>query len=213
MTIEVFVETGTSKVFASAVAWPGWARSAKDVDGAIAALVEYGPRYKAAVKKRIALPKGASDVTIVQRVKGDSNTDFGVPGSPAVDHDVVDAGELKRLVSILEASWSAFDAAAAAAKGKTLAKGPRGGGRTVAKIVDHQREAERAYVTKLGGSAPKTAGVAELRAAFLDALEARNRGDLPEVGPRGGARWTAAEAVRRSAWHALDHAWEIEDRS
>jgi hypothetical protein len=213
MTIEVFVETGRSKVFASAVAWPGWARSAKDVDGAIAALVEYGPRYKAAVKKRIALPKSASDVTIVQRVKGDSNTDFGVPGSPGTDHEIVDARELRRLASILEASWSAFDAAAAAAKGTTLAKGPRGGGRTVAQIVDHQREAERAYLAKLGGSGPKTAGAAELRAAFLDALEARNGGDLPEVGPRGGARWTAAEAVRRSAWHALDHAWEIEDRS
>ena len=28
----------------------------------------------------------------------------------------------------------------------------------------------------------------------------------------GGERWPALFAVRRSAWHALDHAWEIEDR-
>jgi len=213
MTTEVFVEAGKSKVFAIALDWPGWARSAKDVDGAIAALIDYGPRYKAAIKKRIALPNSAGDVKIVERVKGDSNTDFGVPGSPKIDRDDIDGRELKRLIAILEASWAAFDAAAEMAKGKTLTKGPRGGGRPLAKIVDHHLEGEHAYLNKLGGSAPKDAGIDAVRAAFLDALEARHRGDLPDKGPRGGARWTAPEAVRRSAWHALDHAWEIEDRS
>jgi len=43
-------------------------------------------------------------------------------------------------------------------------------------------------------------------------LQARARGELPELGPRGGKRWPAPYAIRRSAWHALDHAWEIEDR-
>jgi hypothetical protein len=146
-------------------------------------------------------------------VQGGSGTDFGVPSSPEADHDAIDAKELRRLIDILEASWAAFDAAAAAAKGKALRKGPRGGGRTLAKIVEHQLEAERAYLAKLGGTAPKGASADAVRAAFLDALEARHRGDLPDTGPRGGARFTAPEAVRRSAWHALDHAWEIEDRS
>jgi hypothetical protein len=40
----------------------------------------------------------------------------------------------------------------------------------------------------------------------------RNAGELPDFGPRGGERWPALFAIRRSAWHALDHAWEIEDR-
>jgi hypothetical protein len=48
--------------------------------------------------------------------------------------------------------------------------------------------------------------------AFVEAVFARARGDLPDTGPRGGRRWPAAFAIRRSAWHALDHAWEIEDR-
>ena len=31
--------------------------------------------------------------------------------------------------------------------------------------------------------------------------------------PLADRRWTARYAARRIAWHALDHAWEIEDRS
>jgi hypothetical protein len=210
VTIDVWIEKGKTRVFALAVEWPGWARSAKSEADAIDALIEYGPRYKAAVKKRIALPKSASDINVVERAKGDSSTDYGVPGSPKSDTAAVSTSELKRLVAIVEASWAAFDGAVKKAKGTTLAKGPRGGGRTLAKIVDHHDDdGLRAYTNKLGGDAKAP----DIRRAFLDALEARNRGDLPDKGPRGGARWTALEAVRRAAWHALDHAWEIEDRS
>jgi hypothetical protein len=46
----------------------------------------------------------------------------------------------------------------------------------------------------------------------LTSLEAAARGELPRVGPRGGLRWTPRFYVRYSAWHILDHAWEIEDR-
>jgi hypothetical protein len=35
---------------------------------------------------------------------------------------------------------------------------------------------------------------------------------LPAAGPRGGKIWSVRYFVRRTAWHALDHAWEIEDR-
>ena len=31
--------------------------------------------------------------------------------------------------------------------------------------------------------------------------------------PIAGKRWPLRYAARRIAWHALDHAWEIEDRS
>jgi hypothetical protein len=30
--------------------------------------------------------------------------------------------------------------------------------------------------------------------------------------PIPDAKWPAAYAARRIAWHALDHAWEMEDR-
>ena len=37
---------------------------------------------------------------------------------------------------------------------------------------------------------------------------------LPSDGsPLAGRSWTARYAARRIAWHALDHAWEMEDRS
>lgn len=212
--IDVQLEAGSKFVFATAVEWPGWSRRGRDDDTAIEALVAYGPRYKAAIGKRFALPRSADDVRVVERAKGGANTDFGtLAEGPSADAEPVDGRELKRLVAILEASWRAFDEAADAARGTRLTTGPRGGGRALAKIVEHQRDAERGYLSKLGGSAPASASPEAVRAAFLDALEARQRGDLPDVGPRGGARWTPAQAVRRSAWHALDHAWEIEDRA
>jgi hypothetical protein len=52
-----------------------------------------------------------------------------------------------------------------------------------------------------------------VRRAFLDAAASRARGEVLDQGPRGGLRWSARYAIRRSAWHSLDHAWEIEDRS
>jgi hypothetical protein len=35
---------------------------------------------------------------------------------------------------------------------------------------------------------------------------------LPAAGPRGGKIWTVRTFIRHASWHALDHAWEIEDR-
>lgn len=47
------------------------------------------------------------------------------------------------------------------------------------------------------------------RAAFLDALRAARE---PQVDLKTKS-WPWRYAARRVAWHALDHAWEIEDRS
>ena len=204
--MDVFVEVGVKRVFATAIDWPGWTRDAKTEEDAIARLLDYRDRYEAAIGKKVRV----GTVDVVERRKGDASTDFGVAASPSVDAEDVDARQLERLISILDSSWSAFDAAVAAAKGRTLAKGPRGGGRTLAKIVEHHdRDGLRAYVMKLGGDTKHP----DLRVALLDALEGRRRGDIPERGPRGGTRWTPRQAIRRAANHALDHAWEIEDRS
>ena len=53
----------------------------------------------------------------------------------------------------------------------------------------------------------------EVRTAVQEALTRAVQDGLPEAGPRGGAIWPPRYFVRRTAWHALDHAWEIEDRS
>ena len=47
-----------------------------------------------------------------------------------------------------------------------------------------------------------------MRAAMLDVL-----GSPSDGSPIADRRWTARYAAGRIAWHALDHAWEMEDRS
>jgi len=42
--IRVVVEGGAKRVFASAVDWPGWARSGRDEAAALEALLAYAPR-------------------------------------------------------------------------------------------------------------------------------------------------------------------------
>jgi hypothetical protein len=55
--------------------------------------------------------------------------------------------------------------------------------------------------------------MATVRATALDALAARVQGK-PVADPRETKRpWSPRYFARRSAWHVLDHAWEIEDRS
>ena len=50
--------------------------------------------------------------------------------------------------------------------------------------------------------------VAELRRRMLEVIAAPSDGS-----PLAGKKWPVRYAARRVAWHALDHAWEIEDRS
>jgi hypothetical protein len=155
-------------------------------------------------------------VNVVERLEGNATTEFGAPGViPDLDRAAASHDELDRQISLLKASWRAFDFAAKAADGKELApSGPRGGGRALDKIRDHVRGAEVSYTNGVGGKVPggESAAWPVVQGAFIEALGARARGEVPDRGPRGGQRWPARYAVRRSAWHALDHAWEIEDR-
>jgi hypothetical protein len=220
---DVVVERGSKRTFASALAWPGWSRSARDEDGALEALVAYGPRYAEVLRPaRIAFrsPKDTAGLTVVERVEGDAGTDFGAPSIAAkAEAGPVDPKELRRLRSVLEATWSAFDAAADAARGKKLRTGPRGGGRSLQKIVAHVLSSDASYVRRIAGHPPNVNerdpwGAAEnLRAAIAEALERGVRDGVPERGPRGGKMMTIRYFVRRSAWHVLDHTWEIEDRT
>ena len=121
-------------------------------------------------------------------------------------------------IGLLGAAWEALDRAVEGAAGLALRMGPRGGGRDLVKMVAHVLGAEQAYVRSLGAATPRLPSDpfearGPLRSAAIDALRARVRGDVPDFGERGGRRWQARYFVRRAAWHVLDHAWEIEDRS
>jgi len=214
--LRVVLEVAPKRSFASAIDWPGWSRGAKTADEALEALLAYAPRY-APVAKRAKVtfspPATERGIEIVERQKGGAGTEFGVPSSTArPESDPLPTRELNRLIALLEASWATFDAAARRAEGKTLTLGPRGGGRQVPKMIEHVREAESAYVHQLGTKASGQS-MPELRRSFVEALRLLAGGEALPTPNMVKKPWMPRYAVRRSAWHALDHAWEIEDRS
>jgi hypothetical protein len=219
--LPVYVEVGGRRVFAGALAWPGWSRSGRDEEAALEVLVAYGSRYRRALGRRaqaqgLELPADVAALRVVERLKGDATTDFGAPGaSPRADQAALDEAAAERLAGLLEACWAAFDRTAGRHAGARLRKGPRGGGRELDAIVEHVRDAEGAYVAKLGGVVERAADdpMMAVRAGFLEAYRLRVVGGPPTRPRRSGTMWSPAFAVRRSAWHALDHAWEIEDRA
>jgi len=225
-SVAVYLEVRKKRTLAGAIEWPGWCRGGRDEEGALQALMEYGPRYGRVLHGtglRFQAPKDTSAFTVTERVVGNATTDFGAPDvPPANDTNAVDDAELRRLQEILKASWGELDAAARAAEGKVLRKGPRGGGRELAGIVEHVLGAEASYLRSLGGKLERTGdkedgdgtsrAVKRQREAILKTLEAAAHGEIAPQGPRGGARWTPRFFVRRAVWHILDHVWEIEDR-
>ncbi|MBI2773169.1 MAG: hypothetical protein HYX56_01565 [Chloroflexi bacterium] len=151
----------------------------------------------------------------MRRVKGNATTDFGAPGAvPPDDEKPMRDADLRRYRAMLRAYWRAFDEAVESARGKKLAPGPRGGGRSLERIVDHVVEAERGYLSALGAKAPPSnASIEEVRDAVIEGMGSSARGEIPALGPRGGKRWKPRFFARRLGWHALDHAWEIGDRA
>ena len=215
MALRVVIESTTKRAFATAIDWPGWARAGKTPDEAIDTLLAYAPRYaRVARRAKVAFsaPATVRGLTIVERLPGSASTDFGVPGAAAaVEDEPLPTRDLTRVTNLVQAAWQTFDRVATAASGTTLTLGPRGGGRQVPKIVEHVREAEAAYLHQLGWKVRDSAMPA-LRDGFLEALRLRAT-DEPLPDPNRVRRpWSPRYAARRSAWHALDHAWEIEDR-
>ena len=203
MNTPVYLEVGSKKVFACALDWPGWARAAKTEEAALEALAAYVDRYRPVPQAAgVRFPKSAgNDFEVVERVSGDATTDFGAPSKAvAADATPLTKAQAERLARLVEGSWTVLDNVAEKAPAE-LRKGPRGGGRDRDKMVDHVLGAESAYFRKVG--------VKEGRDAFLAALRAA-RDPQPELKTKS---WPWRYAARRVAWHALDHAWEMEDRS
>ncbi|TMD12566.1 MAG: hypothetical protein E6J07_09115 [Chloroflexi bacterium] len=87
---------------------------------------------------------------MIERLAGSASTEFGVPGAVAKrDTTRLTADEGKRLAVLLQAAWAVYDDVVVASPAE-LRKGPRGGGRDRDKMADHVRDAEGAYVRKLG---------------------------------------------------------------
>jgi hypothetical protein len=210
-TLRLFVESTPKKVYVSALDWPGLARGAKTEDEAVELLLAALPRY-AHVARRAGerFTPTDWDLDVVERVEGDASTAFGVPAKiAAADREPVDDREASRHTALVEAAWAELDAVAAKAP-ESLRKGPRGGGRDRSKVIEHVEGADQGYASAMGIKAKPTTKdeLREMRSRMADLLRGASDGS-----PIAGKKWPPRYAARRIAWHALDHAWEIEDRS
>lgn len=213
--IGVIVEVTAKRSFASALDWPGWSRSGRTPEAALAALAAYTSRYAVvAATAGLRSPKvtGVASFLVVEEVAGDATTAFGAPSIAATaEVQPVTAKEANRVATLVDAAWTVLDDVVASAPAE-LRMGPRGGGRHRDAMFDHVLGAEQAYAAKLAvrlrqPSRDDTAAISAMRAALLSVIRADRTGD--PVRNRG---WAPRYCARRLAWHALDHAWEMEDR-
>jgi hypothetical protein len=211
--ITVGIETTAKKCFAAALDWPGLVRAGRDPEAALADLAEYADRFgPVAAAAGFPLPATIS-LHEVERLPGGMTTSFGAPEITfEADHRPVAAAEAQRIAALVSAAWGFFDGVSARTP-EELRKGPRGGGRDRDKMIDHVLGAENAYARKLGvkvrtPALDDAAGIEAQRQAILAVLGQRSDGAA--VRENG---WTTRYAARRIAWHVLDHAWEMEDRT
>lgn len=216
-TVPVMLEHGKKKrVVACAFDWPGWDRSARTGQDVLAVLHAYRSRYA-----RVAEQAGygaefaaLGELEVVEQLAGIGMTDFyGVSGRAAgPEYDPMTEAECERKTALLQASWRTFDEAAARVTTE-LRKGPRGGGRDREQIIRHVNGAEiHEFALKVGVKVPLDTredphALDAYRHAFVEAIRVHSARGEP------ARSWPLQFLIRRCAWHMLDHAWELEDRS
>lgn len=206
------------KTVAVAPDWPGLERGARTEEAAIARLQAYLPRY-APVAKLAGMEEqfatiGAVEVAVevIERYPGVGSTDFwGISFAfSRFDEDAMSNAELERELTLLRASWAFFDMVRSRVSAE-MRKGPRGGGRDRDRIVEHTLWAEQDMCAKVGVRAPEGAllteeGLSAYRDDYCAAIRA-----FHAEGKRA-RRWPLRYLIRHTAFHMLDHAWEMEDK-
>jgi len=214
--VRVMVERGKKKrTVASAFDWPGWDRFAKSEELALAVLAAYRGRYaKVAHQAGLADEFGATgELEVVERLDGIGMTDFyGVSmRSAAPEYEQMTEAECERKIALLRACWAYFDDVAARVSPE-LRPGPRGGGRDRERIIRHTNGAEIfEFAKKVGVNTPLDARESPVRLrahreALIEAIRDHNARGVT------ARSWTVQFLIRHSAYHMLDHAWEMEDR-
>ncbi len=95
-----------------------------------------------------------------------------------------------------------------------MRKGPRGGGRDRDRIIRHTiRTESEDFAKQVGIRIPEEGalspdGLRRHREAYPAAMRAYNAGEVT----RRMRSWTLPFLIRHSAYHTLDHAWEMEDK-
>jgi hypothetical protein len=205
------------KVVAVAPDWPGLERGAKTGEAAIERLRSYLSRYAPVAK--LAEIGAAFDTIrnfdVVEQYPGTSSTDFwGISFAfSSIDKQDMPGDELERELTLMQACWAFFDDV----RGRVsveMQKGPRGGGRDRDTIVQHTLYAEQGWARMIGVHTPEDAlltgkGLKAHREAYCQAIR-----DYHAQGKLAGkmAKWPLRFLIRHTAFHTLDHAWEMEDK-
>jgi len=209
------------RVFAQALEWIGWCRAGKDEATALGHLVTAGVRYAQVVERAgfpFVLPSSSEEFEVVERTSGTATTEFGAPGVLLTsDQEALEEEDIARLSSLVAACWATFDDALyGIPAGLHEVKPVRGRSPNAMRL--HLLETDQMHLSAFGPAfqKPDPAHLAEQEATVREQILAQLRA-VPRrqaIAPRRryGFLWTPRFAVRRSAWHALDHAWELQDR-
>ncbi len=221
-TFSVACEMGPKRrVFAQALEWIGWCRAGNDEVTALKQLLTIGSRYAAVAEQAgfsFVTPSSIEAFEVVERVAGTATTDFGAPSVLLTsDQEPVEQGETERLCRLVTACWAVFDEALHRIPLDLHEVKPERG-RSPSAIRLHLLETDLMHLSAFGPAfrQPDPAQVAQqeaqVREQLLAHLAAIPPKEVPALHRRYGFVWTPRFAVRRSAWHALDHAWELQDR-
>ncbi len=220
--IPVALEIGPKRrVFAQALDWIGWCRSGKDEESALNHLVITSSLY-VRVAEHAGLtfnaPPTIEALEVVERMPGTATTDFGAPAVPLTnDQEPLTEADIELQVSLLTACWATFDNVLRSISADLHDKKPERG-RSPSAIRLHLLETDRMHLSAFGHAfrQPDPAHVTEQEAAvreqIIAELQAIPPGKVIAPHRRYGFTWTPRFAVRRSAWHALDHSWELQNR-
>ncbi len=216
--LKVLVEIGPKgkRIVAAAMDWPGLERWGRTEDEAIQNLLAYRARYAGIAKRAgceadfplIGMPR------VVERTPGNTSTDWwGIAHVPSdIEAQPLSVDELEQRIALMQAAWETFNDASERVAAP-ISKGPRGGGRKRDQIVVHVyaserhnwwrkvgiREDDEELLTPEQLAAHRQRYVAAIRAYHAEGRSARS--------------WPLRFLIRRTAQHAMDHAWELEDRN
>jgi len=218
MPVRTVLERGPKekKFVAFAVDWPGWSRGAKSAEQSLETLESYRQRYRpiAAGAGLTREFKAAGPVEVAEDRVGTGSTDFwGISFSPSgLEQEPMDEADLERKIALLRACWAFFDEVAASVSPE-MRKGPRGGGRDRDVIIRHTiRTESEDFAKRLGLRIPERSALEpkalhEYRENYVVTMRAYNAGEGKRM-----RSWNLPFVIRHSAFHTMDHAWEMQDK-
>jgi hypothetical protein len=219
MPVRTVIERGPKdkRSVAFSLDWPGWSRGAKSAELALDTLESYRERYRQ-VADLAGMARefdAAGPIQVVEDRVVTGSVDFwGISFAPSsTEHGPMSEAQLERGITILQACWSFFDGVAARVSPE-MRKGPRGGGRDRNRIIRHTiRTESEDFAKQIGLRIPEEAaltpdGLRQHRETYVAAMRAYNAGEVE----RRMRSWTLPFLIRHSAFHTLDHAWEMEDK-